>query len=165
MRFRASPNPGADAPGSPDIGRESSMGNRVVLTVLILLAASAARAETKRFCIEVVDDETGRGVPLVELQTVNNIRLFTDSNGVVAFDEPGLDGQRVFFHVKSHGYEFAKDGFGYRGQALDVRSGEKATLKITRRNLAQRLYRMSGAGIYRDTVLTGGEGPLPDSPI
>jgi hypothetical protein len=136
------------------------MGNRIVLTGLILLAASAARAEMKPFRIEVVDDETGRGVPLVELQTVNNIRLFTDSNGVVAFDEPGLDGQRVFFHVKSHGYEFPKDAFGYRGEALDVRSGEKATLKITRRNLAQRLYRVTGAGIYRDTVLTGGKSPL-----
>src|SRR5713101_7274254 len=102
---------------------ESSMGNRFVLTSLIMLAAGAARAESKPFRIEVVDDETGRGVPLVELQTVNNIRLFTDSNGVVAFDEPGLVDQRVFFSVKSHGYEFPKDGLGFRGQALDVKGG------------------------------------------
>ncbi len=141
------------------------MGNRFIFTVLILLAAGTARAEPKPFRIEVVDDETGRGVPLVELQTVNNIRLFTDSNGVVAVDEPGLEGQRVFFHVKSHGYEFPKDTFGYRGEALDVRSGEKATLKITRRNLAQRLYRVTGAGIYRDTVLTGGKAPLREPVI
>ena len=68
-------------------------------------------AETKPFRIQVVDDETGRGVPLVELTTVNNIRYFTDSNGIVAFDEPGLMNQSVFFHVQSHGYEFPKDGF------------------------------------------------------
>ena len=142
------------------------MPNRFTFTVVfLLLALDSARAESKPFCIEVVDDGTGRGVPLVELQTVNNIRLFTDSNGLVAFDEPGLEGQRVFFHVKSHGYEFAKDAFGYRGQALEVRVGQKATLKITRRNLAQRLYRVTGAGIYRDTVLTGGEPPLREPVI
>ena len=42
------------------------------------------------FRIQVVDKATGRGVPLVELKTVNQIRYVTDSNGVVAFDEPGL---------------------------------------------------------------------------
>ncbi len=110
----------------------------------------------------MIDDETSRGVPLVELQTVNNIRLFTDSNGVVAFDEPGLDGQRVFFHVKSHGYEFPKDGVGFRGQALDVKPGGKATVKIRRLNLAQRLYRVTGEGIYRDTVLVGEKTPVKE---
>ena len=52
------------------------------------------------------------GVPLVELRTVGQIRLVTDSNGIAAFDEPGLIGLKVYFHVKSHGYEFARDGFG-----------------------------------------------------
>src|SRR5262249_47777809 len=107
------------------------------------------------FAITVVDEETGRGVPLVELQTVNNIRYYTDSNGVVAFDEPGLMNQTVFFHIKSHGYEFPKDGFGYRGQALAVAPGGKAELKIKRLNVAERLYRMTGAGIYRDSLLVG----------
>ena len=62
--------------------------------------------------------QTGRGVPLVELRTVNGLRYVTDSNGIVAFDEPGLMGRSVFFHVNSHGYEFPKDGFGFRGKAL-----------------------------------------------
>ena len=47
----------------------------------------------------------------------------TDSNGIVAFDEPGLMGSKVFFHVKSHGYEYPKDGFGYRGVALETQAG------------------------------------------
>src|SRR5262245_7562663 len=42
------------------------------------------------FRINVIDDLTNRGVPLVELRTVNSISYFTDSNGIVAFDEPGL---------------------------------------------------------------------------
>ena len=49
------------------------------------------------FGIRVVDAQTGRGVPLVELETVNHLRWVTDSNGWVAFHEPGLMGQRVFF--------------------------------------------------------------------
>ena len=88
------------------------------LTLLIALAFTAADAPNGQpFAIEVVDDQTGRGVPLVELRTVNEIRLRHRQPGVVAFDEPGLMGQTVFFHVKSHGYEFPKDGFGYRGKA------------------------------------------------
>src|SRR6266404_2223256 len=114
------------------------------------------------FAIIVVDDQTGRGVPLVELRTVNNIRLVTDSHGVAAFDEPGLMNQRVFFHVSSHGYEFSKDGFGIRGQALQIKPGGEATLRIKRINIAERLYRVSGGGIYRDSVLTGRKVPLKE---
>src|SRR3954453_23664891 len=105
----------------------------------LMAAASAPGVETPGYyAIEVVDDATGRGVPLVELRTVNGIRLVTDSNGVAAFDEPGLmEGRPVFFHVSSHGYEFARDGFGYRGKALEVRPGGSARLKIRRINVAE----------------------------
>jgi len=47
----------------------------------------------------VIDAATGRGVPLVELRTVNKASWWTDSNGIVAFDEPGLMDIEVFFHV------------------------------------------------------------------
>lgn len=107
-----------------------------------------------------MDAATGRGVPLVELKTTFGARHFTDNAGLIAFAEPGLLGQRVFFYVRSHGYEFAKDGFGYAGTALDARPGGKATLKLTRRNVAERLYRVTGAGLYRDTILLGGQPPL-----
>ncbi len=112
------------------------------------------------FAVTVVDDQTGRGVPLVELRTVNEIRCFTDSNGVAAFREPGLMGRRVFFSVKSHGYEFPADGFGIRGAALDVKPGGRATLKVRRLNVAERLYRVTGQGIYRDSLLAGVPVPL-----
>jgi hypothetical protein len=111
------------------------------------------------FRIQVVDQETGRGVPLVELKTVNQVRYVTDSNGIVAFDEPGLFHRKVFFFVKSHGYEAAKDTFGYTGQAMEVTEGGSVRIAIRRRNLAQRLYRVTGAGIYRDSTLTG--DPIP----
>jgi len=110
---------------------------------------------TEYFKIQVVDSATGRGVPLVELRTVNNIRCYTDSNGIVAFYEPGLMNQEVFFFVESHGYEFPKDGFGFRGTRLKTLPGGNAVLKVERINIAERLYRVTGQGIYRDSVLTG----------
>ncbi len=138
------------------------MTTAVVLLFLTRLAAEPERDHRagKPFTIEVVDDRTGRGVPLVELRTVNGILLVTDSNGLAAFDEPGLTDQTVFFHVRSHGYELPKDGFGYRGRALDVRAGGSARIAINRLNVAERLYRVTGAGIYRDTVLAGREPPI-----
>ncbi|MGB2822991.1 MAG: hypothetical protein WBF17_18555, partial [Phycisphaerae bacterium] len=80
----------------------------LLIPLLSLLACHAALAAGggQYFTIEVVDDSTGRGVPLVELRTTNNIRYYTDSGGLIAFHEPGLMDRDVFFHVSSHGYEF-----------------------------------------------------------
>lgn len=124
------------------------------------VAASAPAAENGYFTIKVVDANTGRGVPLVELRTVNDVGYYTDNNGIVAYREPGLMGRRVFFHVKSHGYEFPKDGFGFRGKALDVKEGGSATLVVHRKNIAERLYRITGEGLYRDSALVGEKIPI-----
>jgi hypothetical protein len=114
------------------------------------------------FKIRVVDAATGRPVPLVELRTVHQQTHLTDSNGLIAFDEPGLMGREVFFHVKSHGYEVPKDGFGYRGVALHPRAGGSATVKITRLNIAERIVRLTGGGIYRDSLLLNEPTPIPN---
>jgi len=135
-------------------------GLYTVLLGVLALSADPAAGPEKYFKIVVVDQQTGRGVPLVELRTVNNVRHLTDSNGIVAFFEPGLMDKRVFFHVQSHGYEFPKDGFGFRGKALQVTPGGSAKLAIKRINVAQRLYRVTGGGIYRDSVLVGHPVPI-----
>jgi hypothetical protein len=127
------------------------------LTLVALLAADPAAAP---FAIEVVDEQTGRGVPLVELETTSGVTYLTDSAGLVAFSDPGLMNQRVYFAVKSHGYEIAKDGFGFPGRAVDVKPGGSATIKIKRLNIAERLYRITGEGIYRDSVILGRKPPL-----
>ena len=120
----------------------------------------AEPAPSAWFAIRVVDEETGRGVPLVELETVNHLRFYTDSNGTVAFHEPGLMDRQIFFHINSHGYEYPKDGFGYRGVRLKTTQGSEAVLKLKRLNIAERLYRVTGAGIYRDSRLLGRRSPL-----
>jgi hypothetical protein len=133
----------------------------VALGLLLTAMAPSAHAEPVRyFKIRVADDRSGRGVPLVELRTVHGTRYYTDSNGLVAFYEPGLMGRKVFFFVESHGYEFPKDGFGFAGRALDVREGGSAEIKIHRRNIAERLYRVTGAGIYHDSVLLSERVPI-----
>src|SRR5215470_16882580 len=103
--------------------------------VALALPAAVSTDQTDYFTITVVDEQTGRGVPLVELRTVHQVCYYTDSNGVVAFHEPGLMGHSVFFSVRSHGYEYPKDGFGFRGKSLRVTAGGSATLRIKRLNL------------------------------
>ncbi len=112
--------------------------------------------------IRVVDAATGRGIPLVELETTNSQIFVTDNAGRVAFHEPGLLGRQVFFYVKSHGYEVAKDGFGFRGVRVTPQIGKPVEIKMTRRNVADRLCRLTGEGLYRDSVLLGYMTPLPD---
>jgi hypothetical protein len=107
----------------------------VVALGLTLCGAGAA----SYFEIQVVDDRSGRGVPLVELEAVNHLKYITDSAGRAAIHEPGLERQTVFFHVRSHGYEFPKDGFGNAGARVELTKNGKQLLKIKRLNIAERL--------------------------
>jgi hypothetical protein len=126
------------------------------------ISADESNRSDDYFAIQVVDRQTGRGVPLVELRTTNFIRHVTDSHGVVAFLEPGLMDREVFFFVESHGYEVPKDGFGYRGVRLRTAPGTTAVVQVDRINIAERLYRVTGQGIYRDSILTGRAVPLKE---
>ncbi len=130
------------------------------LPLFVFIASLIISGESDNyFEIQVVDSETGRGIPLVELRTVNDIRYCSDSGGYVAINSPDLLNQNVFFHVSSHGYEFPQDGFGFRGKKLHVVAGGKATIELKRINIAQRLYRVTGGGIYQDSVLL--DKPVP----
>ena len=129
--------------------------------ILVLSCILSAAAETNAyFKIHVVDAQTGRGVPLVDLETTAHQHFYTDSAGTVAFHEPGLMNREVWFGVHSDGYEYPKDGFGYAGVRLQTKAGGGAEIKLKRVNIAERLYRITGAGIYRDTVLLGEPAPI-----
>jgi hypothetical protein len=136
----------------------------LILPVFVIAAGEKSSStqdfSSRYFKIQVIDRQTGRGVPLVELRTTNSTRYYTDSNGIVAYYEPGLMDREVFFFVESHGYEFPKDGFGFNGTKLKSSPGGSAVIKIDRLNIAERFYRVTGQGIYRDSVLTGTPVPL-----
>lgn len=131
-----------------------------ILFFTLVMGSSRLLPAADYFQIRVIDQETQRGIPLVELQTVNQILYVTDSNGIAAINEPGLTNQETYFHIRSHGYEYPKDGFGNAGKKLKVVSGGKAILKMKRVNLAKRLYRVTGGGIYRDSLLVDVPVPL-----
>ena len=108
------------------------------------------------FGIQLLASQTGRGVPLVKLR-VNNLDYYTDSNGLLAFDVPGLMNQSVQFSVSSYGYSSSVT-------QLQTTPGAAQQLAIDRVQRAERLYRVTGKGIYQDTVLLGQSAPI-DHPL
>src|ERR1700704_4168102 len=101
--------------------------SRFCIAALLLVpypwrAGTPGPQPSRYFAIEVVDEQTGRGVPMVELLTTSSVSLYTDSAGLVAFDEPGLMNKKVWFGVSAHGYEFPADGFGSRGVTLETKA-------------------------------------------
>jgi hypothetical protein len=119
-------------------------------------------AFAKPFGIQVIDDQTSRGVPMVALTTTSQVKFYTDSAGWAAIDDPAMLGRKVYFDVSSDGYEMPPDGFGSRGVALDVTDGGQAFIKIKRINIAERLYRVTGEGIYRDSIMLGKDSPIAE---
>ncbi|HZM04564.1 MAG TPA: hypothetical protein VFC44_16285 [Candidatus Saccharimonadales bacterium] len=139
--------------------------HRLTFFAILLLAPVTCRADSAPqrndyFGIQVVDDQTGRGVPMVELKTTSSVSYYTDSSGLIAFYEPGMMNRDVWFSISSDGYEFPKNSFGARGVKLHTRPGALSRLEIKRLNIAERLYRVTGEGIYRDTVLLGRKPPI-----
>ena len=122
----------------------------------LALAADPAYAE-----LRVTDAATGRGVPMVELETVHGLRFVTDNAGRVALNEPGLTGRELFLTVSGHGYEAPKDGFGFAGVKVTPRGGEVSEIRLKRTIVAERLGRLTGEGLLRDSVLLGHAPPEP----
>ena len=124
-------------------------------------SASAKATALPYFRISVRDDETGRGIPCVCLRTLDRAEYWTDSAGEIAFYERELMGRKVYFDVASYGYSSPTNGFGFTGIQLLAQPSGQAVLKLQRENIAQRIYRCTGQGIYRDSELLG----LPTPPI
>lgn len=115
--------------------------------------------------ILVVDQENGWPVPMVELTTTGNQTLITDNAGVVAFDLPEYFGRETWLTVFSHGYEVPADGFGYRGVRFTPKPGETFKIEITRKQIAKRLGRLTGAGLFAESQKLGEFTDWPESGI
>src|SRR5262245_10169766 len=108
----------------------------------VALMISAFAVSQAPFAVEVLDKQTGRGVPLVKLITTSHVTYITDSAGLAIIDDPAILNQRTFLHVKSTGYQSPSDGFGMDGVALDLNPGGSTQIKLQRLNIAERLYRV-----------------------
>lgn len=125
---------------------------------------SARSANTPYFRITVVDEETGRGIPLVKLTTTNSTEYWTDSAGMVAFLEPEMMGAKVQMDVETYGYSMPRSGFGRQVIGFVPKAGEKMVVKLHRDAIAQRLYRLTGTDIYRDSRILGDKTPVTQDP-
>ena len=101
---------------------------------------------------------------MVELQLPNEVTYWTDSAGVAALDEPSLRGREVFVSIRSHGYEYSQDTPLGRGTNVRIEPGKPQELRVRRTMIAERLYRLTGEGIYRDSVMAGLSAPT-DKPL
>lgn len=120
----------------------------------------SAPTASQGFGLRFVDPANGRGIPLVEVESVSHQRLVTDNAGWIYLQEPGWTGQLTYLHVRSHGYALPKDGFGYAGIRVTPEPGGRKVVDLPRTQIAERLYRVTGEDLYRDSVLLGEPTPL-----
>jgi hypothetical protein len=130
---------------------------------LFLLPCAVLAVEPCR--IEIVDKENGWPVPLVELRSTHETRHVSDNLGLIAIDDPDLLGREVWFHVKGHGYGVPKDGFGYEGVRTTLKPGGNFRIEVSRRILAKRLGRLTGAGQFAEGEKLGIAPLLPETGV
>ena len=109
------------------------------------------------FRINVVDSQSNRGVPLAQV-TSPNATVYADSAGIVAFYDPALMGTTVHFDIAAHGYTSTAVN-------LTTTPGGSGQVTMSRAMIAERMYRITGGGIYRDSVLLGLSPPLANPVI
>lgn len=105
--------------------------------------------------IEVVEKGSGWPVPMVELTTTSQVSFYTDNAGLVAFDLPECMNRETWLTVRGQGYEMDKDGFGNRGVRFIPKPGGSKRIEVRRINVAKRLGRLTGAGIFAESQKLG----------
>lgn len=131
----------------------SLLKSRFLLGSILAFTLNSAALEPCR--IEVIERGSGWPVPLVELRTTHSQRFVSDNNGLIACDSPELMNREVWFDVIGHGYEVKKDGFGMRGVRLTPQPGKTLKVEVDRKNIAKRLGRITGAGIFAESQKLG----------
>lgn len=141
-----------------------SCGLAALLLGAIHLAAQTM-PPTRTCWIQIVEERTGWPVPLVELRTTHHARFVSDNAGNIAFDLPELMGRETWFEVHGHGYEVKADGFGLRGVRLTPEPGKTLRVEVKRTILAQRIGRLTGAGLFAESQKLGLPGDWRESGI
>jgi hypothetical protein len=147
--------------GAGDLALAKTTGTSVASTddLQTRLAAGAVPGRAQCMAIRVVDRASGRGVPVVDLAAFGE-HAWSDSQGMIAYCNPDhvrATAQSVSFDVASHGARLVG---GATKTSISVVAGGSATVEVERTMLGERLYRITGAGLYRDSVVLGLRTPL-----
>ncbi len=129
------------------------MKNLILLSFAVMAAGTASALAPCK--VKVIDKENGWPVPLVFLTTTHGQVYVTDNAGVAAIDSPELMGRETWFGVKSHGYGRKKDGFGNAGVRFVPEPGKEHVIKVERHQIAKRLGRIGGAGLFAESQKCG----------
>jgi hypothetical protein len=135
------------------------------IPVICLWLVASVSPAAQPFRIEVVDQENGWPVPMVELRSTHNVSFFTDNAGLIAIDEPDLLGREIWFHVFSDGYAMKSDGFGNAGVRIKLDSGGARRIEIERTMAAKRLGRLTGSGFFHHSAKLGAAVPEENSGV
>jgi len=134
-----------------------SLIGRATLLLCICLAHASLSAQTlasQTFLLRFVDAKTRRPIPLVEAELFNALRLCSDNLGNMAILEPDLAGRQVRLRIRGHGYRYPQlDFFGERAISLAIKPGSVTEIELERTVAAERLYRITGSGRFRDSIL------------
>jgi hypothetical protein len=122
---------------------------------LALTLSSLADPAATPCRIQVVEKGSGWPVPMMILTTVSNQRFITDNAGVIALSDPEYMGRKTWFSVSGDGYEMPRDSFGNRGFAFVPQPGGTQKVEVTRTNIAKRLGRLTGSGIFEESQKLG----------
>jgi len=140
------------------------MGKTILLmtvTILVLMICCCNGSQVSGyFIIRVFDEDTGRGVPMVELKFPNDVKYWTDSAGIAVINEPSFIDREVFITVRSDGYEYLEETPFGNGALVRIEPERTKELSIHRIMIAERLYRLTGEGIYRDCVMADISTPM-----
>jgi hypothetical protein len=136
-----------------------------LLAGALLLAGGPSCGSIEPCRLEVVDKENGWPVPLVILRTTHQSVFVTDNAGVIALDAPELMGREVWFNIMGHGYGIPKDGFGMRGVRLKPVPGGRLKVEVRRTNIAKRLGRVTGSGLFAESQKLGKELDVRDAGV
>ncbi len=104
--------------------------------------------------IGVVDAETGRGVPLVFVEDGEHTWVTDNAGRVAWYDIDRMDTEITL--------ELSSDGYAPQQARVTTTAGTIATVELERTQLAERIYRLTGEGLYRDSVLLGYTAPVPE---
>ena len=112
------------------------------------------------FSIKFVDSVSELPIPLVEIRSAGNYwKAFSDSGGVVAFNEIGYMNDEVFFGVYTDGYELSAQQPNVQNYDPPYDSGilfnctvGTIVILLDRKQVASRSYRLTYIGTPHKTL-------------